>query len=679
MKYDLIAATDQFMVRPQFRLHGPVHFYPSEASVKWTDSNGLPRVSGSCLRKNYLRLTGEAPGRPFDAYTQWIFSLGKAVEEILVEQWKQMGIWVANNVKFYDRERNISGEVDVVLRDPVNDEVFIVECCTPDTLILNSDYRLSKFSSGEIVSVVGHKAYDNLVKNIQIKRVENENVYKFQGKYDGLFGEFTGEHPILTANIITSRYIKDNKKRTRHFKGTEYKKASEVCIGDYICIPKARFGSDTNQEIFSKYEFLVDGTTWKFIKKDKSIYSIRYKTSRYHHIPSHINNLKDFYWLLGLYLAEGSCSNYAVYFSLHKEEEDIINKIRKITKNLFGLDITVRNLKNNKTKMGNGVNVSIHSKAVRELFKTLVPGNTRDKTKYLQYNRILNKHEFLEQILWGAIAGDGCKLYKAQHRITTAVASLAFLYFQLAAYCGFHPRLKKYKQASNFNSEYIYAVEFSEDMTGLPGSSLEKLIDIGDLWCYKVKKIKTREYTGIVYNLECSQDHTYTAGGIIVHNCKSYAGYQATRSIMGNSKVSAAPKTSQMLQAIIYVDQCKDRVDYVKMVYYARDSGYRNQFDIRLIEDNGVMRPTVNGVIDYRFTLSDIYDRYEELKDCLERRVMPNPDFELVWDDKKVELKNQLGEISKSGYEKWKKNKKSNPLGDWECRYCGFSDYCYKK
>jgi len=126
-QYDLFAAMDEHITRPQFKAEREVHFYPSEASVRAYDEHGDLVTHGSCLRKSYFRCSGEFEGLPYDARTQYIFAMGNAVEDMLVEQWKQMGIWVANSVKFIDKENNISGELDAILREPHTGQQYGVE------------------------------------------------------------------------------------------------------------------------------------------------------------------------------------------------------------------------------------------------------------------------------------------------------------------------------------------------------------------------------------------------------------------------------------------------------------------------------------------------------------------------------------------------------------------------
>jgi len=124
--YDLFAATDAHITRPRFQAQREQRFYPSEASVKLYDRHGDQIVEGGCLRASYFRLTGNFEPAPYEPYTEFIFRQGKLVEEMLISLWKEMGIWVDNNVKFVDHENNISGELDVILMEP-NGQIYIGE------------------------------------------------------------------------------------------------------------------------------------------------------------------------------------------------------------------------------------------------------------------------------------------------------------------------------------------------------------------------------------------------------------------------------------------------------------------------------------------------------------------------------------------------------------------------
>ena len=159
---------------------------------------------------------------------------------------------------------------------------------------------------------------------------------------------------------------------------------------------------------------------------------------------------------------------------------------------------------------------------------------------------------------------------------------------------------------------------------------------------------------------------------------KSFFGYNATKEICGNKGQVGSPKTSQLLQTLVYVDQLKDKIAYFKMIYYARDSAKRKEFNITLTKDGSIRRPTVDGIVDHRFTMEDIYSRYDELDWYVQNDAMPAMDFEPILSTETVEMRKSIGEVSKTAYDKWKKNPKKYPIMSWQCSYCRYKQVCAK-
>lgn len=116
--YDLFDHVDTHLTRPKFQTEREKRFYPSEASVEYHDEHGDKVIQGGCLRSSYYRLKGGFEGIPHDARTQFIFIQGNMVEDMMIKLWKEMGVWKDNNVKFIDKEHNISGEMDALLIEP---------------------------------------------------------------------------------------------------------------------------------------------------------------------------------------------------------------------------------------------------------------------------------------------------------------------------------------------------------------------------------------------------------------------------------------------------------------------------------------------------------------------------------------------------------------------------------
>ena len=167
-------------------------------------------------------------------------------------------------------------------------------------------------------------------------------------------------------------------------------------------------------------------------------------------------------------------------------------------------------------------------------------------------------------------------------------------------------------------------------------------------------------------------------GKIFVGEVKSFYSYAATKQICGNAQQVGQPKTSQLLQALIYTDLGRklNLFDYVKLVYYARDSANRAEFDITLFDNKGDLYPVINGLTDHRFHMENIYERYSELAWHINKNIMPAQDYQSVWSSERVEQMNSINEVAKTTYAKWKKNPKSNPIGDWMCSYCNFFKQC---
>ena len=113
--------------QPTFEEQRPraARLYPSGASL--VDRYG--KVQGGCNRSQWFRLMGYKKTEPND-FRGWAnMGMGRAVETEVIKQLKAAGRWIANSVKLYDPETNLSGEVDIIA---VNDDGMpvMIECKT---------------------------------------------------------------------------------------------------------------------------------------------------------------------------------------------------------------------------------------------------------------------------------------------------------------------------------------------------------------------------------------------------------------------------------------------------------------------------------------------------------------------------------------------------------------------
>lgn len=129
---DLVGLIDKHVLKKSdltgYRNRG--NMYPSQASVKYLHTGyGEEIIKGSCIRSVYYRCKGYEP-EPFNARTMYIFACGNIVEDWFTEQCKQAGIWLSNSVKFFDDSIKLSGEIDILIKEPETDELVIVELKT---------------------------------------------------------------------------------------------------------------------------------------------------------------------------------------------------------------------------------------------------------------------------------------------------------------------------------------------------------------------------------------------------------------------------------------------------------------------------------------------------------------------------------------------------------------------
>lgn len=104
-------------------------FYPSEASMEAENTDSL-YVVGTCLRQAWLKRKGTPVDKPPEASDLWRMKIGDMVHEGIVEEAKKNGIYLADEVEFWDDEHKISGRVDLFVTDRKTGKVTGVEIKT---------------------------------------------------------------------------------------------------------------------------------------------------------------------------------------------------------------------------------------------------------------------------------------------------------------------------------------------------------------------------------------------------------------------------------------------------------------------------------------------------------------------------------------------------------------------
>jgi hypothetical protein len=88
-------------------------------------------MHGSCLRAVAYDWFEVGKSNPLKAESLYTFGVGKHIELMLVDWCKEMGIFAAHNVKFFNPDFGVSGELDLVLKEsPGSPILYGVECKT---------------------------------------------------------------------------------------------------------------------------------------------------------------------------------------------------------------------------------------------------------------------------------------------------------------------------------------------------------------------------------------------------------------------------------------------------------------------------------------------------------------------------------------------------------------------
>jgi hypothetical protein len=156
---------------------------------------------------------------------------------------------------------------------------------------------------------------------------------------------------------------------------------------------------------------------------------------------------------------------------------------------------------------------------------------------------------------------------------------------------------------------------------------------------------------------------------------KTFYGYMATRDIVGNKKQKGKPKTSHLLQILVYLWHFREKIKYGRLLYFSRDANVHKEFKIWLHQEGQAIYPVIDGEIIRNWTVNDIFDRYKLLDKYVEEKVLPPNDYQLEWDSARIELEHKRGNVGDTAYKAWKAGKQK--IGDWMCSYCRYKTHCW--
>lgn len=601
-------------------------FYPSAASTL-DEETGEP--IGACLRANYYRCAKYPKSNEDSVWSQYVFGGGNLWEGWLADKLKSSGILLASNLKFADLNRYISGEVDMVVKEPETGKKIILECCLPGTMLLDHLYNLTDIALQVQARVISHTNGTHRILNHQLKDVLEEPVVNFRTAVSPLCTGFTLEHPILRISQEDNRDISK----------ASFVKAEEVKIGDFFLMPKP----------------LPLGS-----------------------FPGAVDSSSDLSWAVMLFLLRGHPPHDMSRFAT---DTFCLSWIGENAKELFKKFLDI--LENN------GMEVLVVENNERgyvfrcEKFKDLIFPyvSVRNGASLIKYKAFSPAYfsEYVKAI--EAVSSKEDSDSEGSFVFQTNCVNVFNMVLYICLYSG------KACCSLLISSPYRYVLSIGSDYEGAIVPSPPE----DSHWLVPVFGIHKSQYSGPVYNMEVDVDNSYVAGGIAVHNCKTAWGYEAKKKLAGNKSVQPSPKDPNLLQAFLYLDQFKDEVEEVILFYFFRDDHTRVEFSITRYFEDGLTYPRIEttwqnralSYVDKRISMEGIYLRYESLMTHLKKAELPPADYDHIFSPEKVEEMWEKGQIPKTKYANWSRNKEKYPIGYFLCGqrngtgYCGYRDQCW--
>jgi hypothetical protein len=422
----------------------------------------------------------------------------------------------------------------VTVLDKIN--IFEVSVCLPPNQLIQCNPREKEIKDIE----VGDKVLTHLGN---YKKVIKKYTRDYKGKMFHIKPRFTMDIFSLTPNhpVLSSKFIKcksfdswkdincnPNCKNSRcNIKPKEFKKdwvrADELTEKDYLVYP-------INKTILTNKEILE---MW-----DNNWISIRNNKNGGLKKEQLLN--KDFWRLVGYWLAEGSLSQYKnqrqIIFYLGKHETKIIKDISKLIKETTNRKPYISSKYNNVTK------IEFSDKSLYMFLKQFrnVPYKVGQKIVPIWVEKL--SLESQRELLIGYYLGDNFisvskQLLKSIQRI--------LLRFNILI-----PMFEDNKRKSGFIDGRLCNFQTSYSL-GDEKSSLRKLLDLPLIHSKKeghlekwdennvyvpIESISTTDYVGQVMNLEVSDDNSYGNSLLMTHNCTEPVNQKSGFTVISKSE-----------------------------------------------------------------------------------------------------------------------------------------------
>ena len=226
---------------------------------------------------------------------------------------------------------------------------------------------------------------------------------------------------------------------------------------------------------------------------------------------------KDFLWIIGMYIAEGSSDGDKLQFALASYETEYADRIVRFFES-NGYHTWVRKEKDDY----NGLVVKISSRKLsRWLTEWLGQGC---ENKYIPSELLNLPNEKIAFLLGGVLDGDNCKNSNSFHQTSKL---LALQVTEIGLRIGIHQPTISINNNTRKNRKQSYTVEHADPSIKREANSRKR-----GIWKHKNNilispyKFEEIDYCGKVYNIEVDTVKSYVVQNLLAHNCVGGEGYK---------------------------------------------------------------------------------------------------------------------------------------------------------
>ena len=338
----------------------------------------------------------------------------------------------------------------------------------------------------------------------------------------------------------------------------------------------------------------------------------------------------DFWWIIGRYIGDGWLRHQGgiIISTPRGETNDIVEKLDKL-----GFNSSV-----SQERTVNKVHISF-----KEMGMYCEQFGRGAANKRLTEDILDLPCNLLKGFLDGYISADGC-LVKGYYKATTVSRELIHGIGQCVAKVYKRPFSIGYTKNNStcviegrtVNQLPSYTISWKPETSKFDKAFYEN----GYIWC-PINKIEMLEYKGLVYNMEVEHDNSYTANGIIVHNCQdiSVAGLGKGLTEDSNTRSSLLWECRKVIKGkkpkFLMMENVKNllsekhKKDFDKWLEWLESEGYNNYYKVINAKNCGVPQnrervflvSILKDIDDGSFHFEDDFDSGLRLRDILDQEV----------------------------------------------------------